>query len=62
MGKLIICLLLSVAFIGCDVSMKKPGTETNSLIDRFENEEVVCYYSYKIGIFCKWKNNNERKN
>lgn len=55
MIKLIICLLLSVAFIGCDVSMKKPGTETNGFINRFENDEVVCYYRYEMGISCKWK-------
>ncbi len=54
MIKLIICLLLSVAFIGCDVSAK-PGIETNGLISRFENEEVVCYYRYEMGISCKWK-------
>ena len=54
MIKLIICLLLSVAFIGCDVSAK-PGIETNGLISRLENEEVVCYYRYAMGISCKWK-------
>lgn len=55
MIKLIICLLLSVAFIGCDVSAKKSGTETNSALQRFENDEVACYYAYNTGISCKWK-------
>lgn len=28
-------------------------------LDRYENDEVICYLSYKVGMQCKWKEKQE---
>jgi hypothetical protein len=40
-----------------DLKKEHKTNETN--LSRFENEEVVCYYGDKKGVWCHWKSENK---
>lgn len=56
--RFVISLIVLLSF-GCkprsNTAEAAPSQDTPYGVERFENQEVICYYGWRTGMACKWK-------